>query len=83
MARYISDGESAAYRAVVVSTYTYEDRTKAVYTTYYGPYATAAPAKAMVNRQKKQDGNAVHWPQRGFKSVTGHVEKASDWEVVK
>ncbi len=92
MARtYVGDNREV-FRAVLTITTQDEGREPVVRTATYGPYGTAAPAKALITRETRYnrtlEESKRRYPRRqvGHRSriVTGVVQRASSitWEPV-
>ncbi len=84
MARsYVGDGKEV-FRAVITTTVTEDGKEPRVFVRTYGPYNTAAPAKAMVSRETRYslplEESKRRYPLRQThtgREITGRVEKAS------
>ena len=80
MSRVMKGGQSAAYRAVIVTTYL-DGR---AFTKYAGPYATKGAASAAITREQTRVAQWYYRPQDEQPTVTGHVETSSiTWTKVE
>ncbi len=91
MARTYVGDDSEVFRAVLTITTQEEGKEPQVRTETYGPYGTAAPAKALITRETRYnitlEESKRRYPLRqGHRSriVTGVVQRASSitWEPV-
>ena len=91
MARHYVGDDQEVFRAVLTITNQDEGKEPVVRTATYGPYGTAAPAKALITRETRynitMEESRRRYPHRqGHRSrvVTGKVERASSitWEPV-